>query len=1055
MKTSNLFLGAVLILSNLTSTAQNCPDGYTKQLDYANATLYDYYYSGYANKATGAPDQEFAKLESSKGYLILELDEQLAAGMPLNLIVASYDYKIASGTVEGSLDGKSFFDLQQFSTDVKKPNSETHSVQFSKDVSYVRIKRTKNKLLIDAIESAYWDCQFAPIADKDFVSCPNNNKSLCFTNDLPADGYYNYSLRSLSNPTNGVFSKEATYDEDLCKLGRPAQLTFAYQAGKCEDSQNDQGGSQCNGNINGNGDVYIRISNKDNPADNEAKVYFEGLVSLHDAITAMSSNAGESKFPRDVKIHIMSADKSSVLQFIKIKTECGRGGKLYMENTFGALSLVGYQAEGGESVSMNTECALASNYQPNSNFSGVDVFSVEITNKQTPSQKDTIELRMHILDSTNSQCGKTSNPWEFPLCPNTPRTVCLDDAISPDIKFTFILNPDELEGTLDMGSQDKNTDCCDVNGKPMSLQFLYTPESVDDHSQPSSKGYVLTKGSTNGEQVYVVANNSQLDTNGTIYFKGKVDLLTIFEMTSGSFSSNSYIHILDVDTKKELQLINFHTSCSAPIVIGDRFGYMMLTGSGNNYGSCGGTSNEESCCDVIGKPDKITFTYTNSNEVDNSQPSGKSSVTNYSTPDYGSVYIVASDQSSGNGGVTYFKGNVSSNSQFTIDDQGDKFEANTYLHIYEDNSKTTLIQRVQFHTSCSAPIIPGEQFGLLVLNGIENAEGSCGSNSECENIVTYYPSKDYTGEDTANVITCLLNATSGQLDCDTTLLRFIVSTTPPVAVNDKMDNIQLEEKPNEYKGVFDILNNDFHPYGAPFILQKELIKGPSLPNSSAYIGENNQLYYSVQNLESNSRDTILYKLITDCGSDTGMIELGFEVLPVTWLTFNASLETGPSVLLTWKTADELNNEGFFIERSFDAIDFKEIGHVLGNGTTNSISEYSFNDHNPGSKINYYRLRQVDFDGQFDYSEIRIVSLSEISEVKVIPNPNNGNFLVRWNSIREGMDVGIEVVDMSGVVIYNTSSSNQQNTIRDIPQGVYILRLLSPNGSVTTKRVVII
>jgi len=1055
MKTLNLLSGAMLVVYSSLSIAQNCPDGFTEQISIANATVSEE--NGHDHqRIEGIPDQEFAKLDKSSEYFILELDETLKAGLTLKLYIASYDNKLSSGTVEGSTDGNNFFGAQQFTTGIKKPDSEVKSFTFVNDVNFIKLSHNHHKILFDAVESQFLVCKPSPIPDKDVISCLDNEKNICFTADLPDDGYYNYNLHVISEASNGVFTSDEFPNDDLCKLGDPAQLTFAYQAGSCDDEQNDQQGNQCNGSIQGTGDVYIRVSNKDNAADISAEVYFEGIVSIYDAFTAKASNAGKDKFPRDLKIHILSSDQNSVLQFIKIKTDCGRDHDIFIGNSFGALTVVGYESKYGDKISLEPECALASSYVPNSGFSGLDVIQIEISAKNRSDHKDTVDINIHVLDSNNSECKQIGNSLEFPLCPNTPKTICLDDIFEvDDIEFTLLLNSNEIDGTFDLGSLNgSNTDCCDVNGDPESLTFVYTPESVDNHSQPESKGYVLTNGSTNGEEVYVVANNSQLDTNGTIYYKGMVDILETFEMTSSSFSSNSYVHILDSDSKEEIQLINIHTSCSAPIVIGDRYGYMMLIGSGNDNGSCGGTNTIESCCDVIGKPDKITFEYTNSNVVNNSQPDGKSSVTDYSTPDYGTVYIIANDQVSGTGGNIYFSGKVTLNSQFQIDDQGDQFESNTYLHIY-DESQTTLIQRVQFHTSCSAPIIPGEQFGLLVLNGIENADGICGSSSNCENIVTYYPSQNYTGRDTAEVMTCILDPNSSKLDCDTILLQFIVNSTPPVAASDRFLKIQLEENPNSYQGTFDILANDYHQFNAPFILKKELIKEPSLNNAVAYINQDDKLFYSIQNLENNNMDTVMYKLSTDCSCDTGIVEIGFEVLPVTWLSFDATLEDGPTVYLNWKTASEIDNEGFYIERSFNGHDFQEIGYVEGNGTVQTMSEYAFIDYEPGSKINYYRLRQQDFDGQFEYSETRVVSLSEISQVKIIPNPNNGKFLVEWNAIREGMNIGIELVDMSGVVLYQGQSASESSAVSDIPQGVYILRLTSPNGSVTTKRVLIL
>ena len=70
------------------------------------------------------------------------------------------------------------------------------------------------------------------------------------------------------------------------------------------------------------------------------------------------------------------------------------------------------------------------------------------------------------------------------------------------------------------------------------------------------------------------------------------------------------------------------------------------------------------------------------------------------------------------------------------------------------------------------------------------------------------------------------------------------------------------------------------------------------------------------------------------------------------------------MVLSWKTASEINNSHFEIERSNNGKDFIKIGEIAGQGTSNSTKRYQFTDKNPGSAQQYYRLKQVDFDGKF-------------------------------------------------------------------------------------------
>lgn len=120
-----------------------------------------------------------------------------------------------------------------------------------------------------------------------------------------------------------------------------------------------------------------------------------------------------------------------------------------------------------------------------------------------------------------------------------------------------------------------------------------------------------------------------------------------------------------------------------------------------------------------------------------------------------------------------------------------------------------------------------------------------------------------------------------------------------------------------------------------------------------------------------------------CGGGT----CGPGVLPVELISFTAEVENVDAVL-TWVTIDEVNNEGFYVEKSYDGGDFQQIGFVEGNGTTSIRQDYEFVDYN-FSQIAYYRLKQVDFDGGYEYSPIVILqeeALGDEIEFSLFPNP---------------------------------------------------------------------
>lgn len=159
------------------------------------------------------------------------------------------------------------------------------------------------------------------------------------------------------------------------------------------------------------------------------------------------------------------------------------------------------------------------------------------------------------------------------------------------------------------------------------------------------------------------------------------------------------------------------------------------------------------------------------------------------------------------------------------------------------------------------------------------------------------------------------------------------------------------------------------------------------------------------------------------------------VTPVTLLSFTGVAED-KLVLLNWETAAELNNDRFEIEWSEDASSFIYIGEVAGNGTTEFQQSYRFIDDQPHPGINYYRFRQVDYDGQFEYSPIIAVTVQEFFETaafKIYPNPvTEGRFHLNLEGFREGEEVVVSVVNMSGQKVFN-----QRLEVADEDQEIYL------------------
>ena len=177
----------------------------------------------------------------------------------------------------------------------------------------------------------------------------------------------------------------------------------------------------------------------------------------------------------------------------------------------------------------------------------------------------------------------------------------------------------------------------------------------------------------------------------------------------------------------------------------------------------------------------------------------------------------------------------------------------------------------------------------------------------------------------------------------------------------------------------------------------------------------------------------------------------FIILPVKLINLKALRNDG-SIKLSWSTATEKDNDYFEIQRSTDLIYFENIGNQIGSGNSNLLLEYNFTDNNiEESEIYYYRLKQVDFDGKYEYSKIISVlsKIEEQSKVSVYPNPAH-NFFIVESSNRKKMDCRVfnntgQVI--SKLVIYNSKS---KILTEDWEKGVYYIQITTDQETITRK-----
>ena len=183
--------------------------------------------------------------------------------------------------------------------------------------------------------------------------------------------------------------------------------------------------------------------------------------------------------------------------------------------------------------------------------------------------------------------------------------------------------------------------------------------------------------------------------------------------------------------------------------------------------------------------------------------------------------------------------------------------------------------------------------------------------------------------------------------------------------------------------------------------------------------------------------------------DAGIVPTG--ATPVMLLSFTGSLQNDNTVLLNWQTTAEYNNHYFDIERSNDGINFTAIGKISGNGTTSIAHSYSFTDGQPVNGYNYYRLKQVDFDGHYIYSHIVKVQVNRSEVSTMVYNSQSNTIRIHFNTQQK--NTRLILFAANGQLIKTSAVRNTNSFILDLPilaPGVYMLQLLNDKNNYTEK-----
>ncbi|WAC12637.1 T9SS type A sorting domain-containing protein [Dyadobacter pollutisoli] len=211
-----------------------------------------------------------------------------------------------------------------------------------------------------------------------------------------------------------------------------------------------------------------------------------------------------------------------------------------------------------------------------------------------------------------------------------------------------------------------------------------------------------------------------------------------------------------------------------------------------------------------------------------------------------------------------------------------------------------------------------------------------------------------------------------------------------------------------------------------------------------------QYYEKMYGVKSDfiKREGATLRTLIDCSQLT----CDLSSLPVTLLSFNGERINANEVALAWETTSETNNAGFDIERSLTTpVNFEKVGFVDGNGNSANVKTYRLTDRNSSENVSYYRLKQLDFDGKFEYS--RIVAVKGFKELlSLVPTPNPGSqssgFLQVKGNDKSGK-LQLTIVDVKGTVVYKNDQLVLDNSkkillsrLPELAWGMYIAKIVS-------------
>ena len=262
-----------------------------------------------------------------------------------------------------------------------------------------------------------------------------------------------------------------------------------------------------------------------------------------------------------------------------------------------------------------------------------------------------------------------------------------------------------------------------------------------------------------------------------------------------------------------------------------------------------------------------------------------------------------------------------------------------------------------------------------------------------------------------------------------------------------------------------ILNGPFMHDGSLASLLDVINHYDDIPNNGANTNLDNRLNGGGGNLNlsDQEKEDLENFLLTLTGNDVytnpkwsdpfdangDIVILNGVLLPIEYANFELELDE-TKVVLNWKTVAEIDNEGWDIERSNNAIDWTSLDFVEGKGHSSNLQSYRYTDVSPFMGENYYRLKQYDFDGHYAYSKVLVADVAQVGiDISIYPNPTTD--FIQLDSKYESLSV--QILNQQGAFIRSMNYlMGDRIDVSDLMEGVYYIQI-GNNDEVEIKRFV--